>query len=128
MLPPSSQWRASTETLQEPDHMTAEIAILNRSAVALAADSYVTISTRTQPPQNKTYLANKLFTLSKFKPVGIMVYGNADLIGLPWETIIKQYRCELGEKSFDTIDEYADDLISWLSTDNPLFSEDEQRY
>ncbi len=51
--------------------MTAEIAILNKSAIALAADSLVTVS---RPGSNpKTYSANKLFTLSKYRPVGIMV-------------------------------------------------------
>ena len=67
--------------------MTAEIAILNKNAVALAADSAVTI---TRPGAPKIYnTANKLFMLSKYHPVGIMVYGTAELMGVPWETVIR---------------------------------------
>jgi hypothetical protein len=45
--------------------MTAEVAVLNKQGVALAADSIVTISSRLG---DKTYnTSNKLFTLSKFQ-------------------------------------------------------------
>ncbi len=71
--------------------MTAEIAVLNKSAVALAADSLVTVD-RGSNADRKTYNVNKLFSLSKHHPVGIMVYGAAELLGTPWETIIKVYR------------------------------------
>jgi len=67
--------------------MTAEIAILNCEAIALAADSAVTmIGTSGEKIFTS---ANKLFTLSKYHPVGIMIYGNALFMGVPWETIIK---------------------------------------
>lgn len=105
--------------------MTAEIGVLNRTAVALAADSAVTIQTN---DGNKIYnSANKLFALSKYHPVGIMVYGNAELMGVPWETIIKTYRRELGNRSYGKVREYADDLIRFLEHDKYLFSEVHQR-
>jgi len=67
--------------------MTAEIAILNKNGVALASDSAVTIQ---KPGTQKIYnTANKLFMLSKYHPVGVMVYGMAELMGIPWETVIK---------------------------------------
>ena len=73
--------------------MTAEIAIMNREAVALAADSAVTI---TQGGAPKIFAsANKLFALSRQQPVGIMVYGNASFMAVPWETVIKTYRAQL---------------------------------
>ena len=51
--------------------LTAEIIIMNKTAVALAADSAVTIGVEGK----KTYnTVNKLFTLSKYHPVGIMIY------------------------------------------------------
>ena len=85
--------------------MTTEIAIMNKSAVALAADSAVTIAlTGTQGREHKIFnSANKLFALSKYCPVGIMVYGNASLMGIPWETIIKVYRRNLGDRKFDSL-------------------------
>lgn len=70
--------------------MTAVVGILNKQAVALAADSAVTISgAKGRKIFNK---ANKLFTLSKYHPVGIMVYSSAAFMTTPWETIIKIYR------------------------------------
>lgn len=93
--------------------MTAEIAVFNKSAVSLAADSAVTISG--EPGVNKIYNgADKLFALSKHHPVGIMVYGSADLCGIPWEMIIKQFRKELGNSSYDTIEGYADKFWGFL--------------
>lgn len=78
--------------------MTAEIVIMNKMGVAMAADSAVTVAGK------KVYnSANKLFMLSKHRPVGIMIYGNAEFMGFPWEVLIKLYREELGNKEFETV-------------------------
>jgi len=70
--------------------MTTEVAIINKEAIALAADSAVTVKIS---DGTKIYnSANKLFALSKLHPVGIMIYGNAELTGVPWESLIKVYR------------------------------------
>lgn len=91
--------------------MTAEICLMNKMGVALAADSAVTIG-----GGNKIYnSANKLFALSKFHPVGIMIYGNAFFLRAPWETIIKLYREKLGRTEFERLDEYYNDFISFLT-------------
>jgi hypothetical protein len=103
--------------------MTAEIAIFNRSAVALAADSAVTIG-----DGGKIYnSANKLFTLSKYHPVGVMVYGRASVMSVPWETVIKLYRSHLGEKELPTVAEYAKDFLSFLESSQTLFPESQQQ-
>jgi len=106
--------------------MTAEIAILNKAAVALAADSTVTIG---GSDTKKTYQsANKLFTLSKHEPIGVMVYGSAGLMDVPWETIIKQYRGELGTKGFPIISDYVKDFIRFLERSTKgIFTGDLQR-
>lgn len=88
--------------------MTALIAILNKNAVALAADSAVT-STKIHNS------ANKLFTLSKYEPVAIMAYGMSEYMGIPWETVIKMYRSQLGQASFTHLQEYADDFLRYIS-------------
>jgi len=104
--------------------MTAEIAIMNKTAVALATDSAVTIE---QQEDKKVYnSANKLFTLSKYHPVGIMLYGSADFMGIPWETIIKIYRNELGKQKFNTLEECANAFIDFLDNGNSLFPDYEQ--
>lgn len=103
--------------------MTSEIAILNREAVALAADSAVTVGTPFYDRPKVFPSANKLFPLSKVHPVGVMVYGNATLIGTPWETIIKMYRKKLGGSGFDTIEEYTEDFVKFLTDNRTLFPE-----
>lgn len=104
--------------------MTAEIAILNREAVAMAADSAATVSDRTG--QKIFSSANKIFALSKHHPVGIMIYGNALFMGVPWETIIKIFRKNLDDKRFNTLKLYANHFIDFLKTNTNLFPESEQ--
>jgi len=99
--------------------VTAQIAIMNKEAIALASDSAVTIT-----GGKKIFTsANKLFALSKYHPVGIMVFGNAVLMEVPWETIVKTYRSRLGTKRFDTLGQYVADFIAFLDNGNSLFSE-----
>lgn len=103
--------------------MTAEIAIMNKNAVALAADSAVTIGSG---DKEKIYNTNKLFMLSKFHPIGVMVYGNAELLGMPWETTVKSYRAKLGDTSFETLEEYGANFLTFLEGNRILFPESEQ--
>ncbi len=92
--------------------MTAEVAILNKGAVALAADSKVSIG-GSRP--EKTYdTQNKIFTLSKVHPIGILIYNNADFMEYPWETIIKLYRSQKKAKAENTVEAWAADFIKFL--------------
>ncbi len=101
--------------------MTAEVAIANAGAVALAADSAVTIGGQ------KIYnSALKLFALSKVAPVGIMIYGNAGLMNVPWETLIKSYRKDLGDQCFSSLVEYASGFIEYLNKHPSAFPEESQ--
>jgi hypothetical protein len=105
--------------------MTAEVAIINKNAVALAADSAVTLR---DPNTSKIYnTANKLFMLSKFHPVGIMVYGSSEFMGVPLETIIKMYRTALGSKPFPKLEDYAKDFFRFLEGNTLLFPSDRQK-
>ena len=107
--------------------MTAEIALLNRSAVALAADSAVTIGGVGERSPKIFNTVNKLFTLSKYHPVGIMVYGGAQILGVPWETIIKTYRKQLERQSFARLEDYAIDFLQFLEANRLLFPASEQK-
>lgn len=80
--------------------------------MAIAADSAVTIS----GPNGTKILnsANKLFRLSKYHPVGLMLYNSASFMGTPWATILKMYRAQLEQESFDTLQEYCDNFIAYL--------------
>jgi len=107
--------------------MTAEMAIMNREAIALASDSAVTSTMGSMGSGPKIFTsANKLFSLSQYHPVGVMIYGNASLMNAPWELIIKTYRKHLGKKEFATIEEYTADLVVFLNSGNPLFPESVQ--
>ena len=94
--------------------MTAEIAVLNRNGIALAADSAVTVSGGSEIKTFDT--VNKVFTLSKLHPVAIMVFGNAEFMRFPWETIVKMYRQQKGAKNEDTIADWSADFCSWLKS------------
>lgn len=104
--------------------MTAEIAILNRGGIALAADSAVTVSLESN--QKIFPSVNKLFTLSKYEPVGVMIYGSATFMSIPWETILKVYREDLGTQGFDHVEDYADHFAGYLEKHRDFFSESVQ--
>ncbi len=98
--------------------MTAEVAVMNAEAVALAADSAVTLTLETG---HKIFTsANKIFTLSKYYPVGVMVYGNATLMGVPWETVIKRFRAKLGRGQLEHINDYTQAFRKYLESDEAL--------
>lgn len=94
--------------------MTAIVGVLNSQGIAIAADSAVTV---TGNNGRKVYnRSNKIFTLSKFHPVGIAIYNNADFMGIPLETLIKLYRKNLKDKSFETLEEYKNDFLNFLKS------------
>ena len=100
--------------------MTAEVAVMNKEAIALAADSAGTF--QDEAGQKIFTSVSKIFTLSKYQPVGVMIYGSANLMAVPWETIIKVYRNTLGRKTFKTIEDYASDFLTFLNEEQQLFS------
>jgi hypothetical protein len=99
--------------------VTAVIGILNKSAVAIAADSAVTFG-QTQKILNT---ANKLFTLSKHHPVGIVIYNSASFVSIPWEVLIKEYRRSRGTAYKDTLSEYAADFVRYAKDSIGLISD-----
>lgn len=104
--------------------MTAEISIMNKSAIALATDSAVTVVM--ENGQKIFNTVNKLFMLSKYHPIGIMIYGNAEIMGVPWETIIKRFRDNLGDTKFTQLEEYEDAFISFINSPDKIFSSKKQ--
>lgn len=112
--------------------MTTEIAILNRSAVALAADSAATITRLSNGGRRiaKIYTsANKLFELVKGCPVGIMIYDGSEIAGVPWETLVKSFRQSERHCKHDCLEGYATDFLEYCRTalSAGLSSEDLER-
>ena len=101
--------------------MTAQIAIMNKSAIAMASDSAVSMQATSEHTSKIYNTVNKLFALSRHVPVGIMVYGNSEFLQTPWETIIKLYRQRLGDQTFPTLHDYARNFIEFLFLSNDLF-------
>lgn len=102
--------------------MTAEVVVMNTQAVAMAADSAATAS------NSKIFnSANKLFALSKHHPIGVLIYNNSAFMGIPWETLVKLFRQELGTASFPSVQDYADRFFEFL-IQHPWFDEARQNY
>jgi hypothetical protein len=91
--------------------MTAEVALLNKQAVALAADSKATFGSGMSV---KTYdSVEKLFELSRDHPVGMMIYGNAEFMRVPLEVIIKEFREHSGPKAHSTIEAWGEAFVTF---------------
>ena len=92
--------------------MTAIVGVLSRRGIAFAADS---AATHTSPSGQKiTNHANKIFTLSKYQPVGVALYNNLDFMGIPWDNIIKMFRDDLQHKKFATLQLYIDEFWKFI--------------
>lgn len=105
--------------------MTAIVGVMNKHAVALAADSAVTISSYNGRKVLNT--ANKIFNISKYEPVGVMVYSNASFMGTPWDLIVKLYRKNLAHQKFDYIDGYITKFLLFLKENGYFCSEKHQK-
>ena len=92
--------------------MTAEIAILNKSAVALAADSAVTISAGTKE-EKIFFSADKLFELSHNNPIGIMIYNGMQFMQAPLQMLISEYRLKC--RKVDRVEQAAEEFLGFLT-------------
>ena len=102
--------------------MTAEIAVLNKSAVVLAADSAVTIGGGMDAKIYNT--ANKIFHLCEDQPIGLMIFNRLDFMGLPLEVVIKEFRRHRSGKRFTSVEECKNDFLDYLSKDVPVNTQD----
>lgn len=56
-----------------------------------------------------------------------MTFGAADMMNVPWETVVKIYTQKLGSRRFDTLDQYAKDFLSFIEGATSLFPPDDQK-
>lgn len=104
--------------------MTAQLAILNKSSVALAADSAATVIV---DGVVKIHQSNKLFALREDEPIGVMVYGNAEFMGVPWATLIDMYRSSATSQG-RTVREYVKDFLKFIKDPKICNSDAEVEY
>lgn len=98
--------------------MTAEIGIMNKHGVVLAADSAVTVN------GGKVYnTAKKIFTLNPAHSIGLMIYGNGNLMGVPWEVLIQRFSKKISDDTFGTVEEYAEEFLEYLKSE-PLLEDE----
>src|SRR5512136_91321 len=101
---------------------------MNREAVALAADSAVSLMAGPgDKPQKIFTSADKIFELTRDHPACIMIYNNAAFMGIPWQTLITLYRATLPATPFDTLEEYAKHFIDFLTKGEGLIPESVQQ-
>ena len=94
--------------------MTAIVGILNKRAVAIAADSTITVK-----KDGKTKFFNnarKIFSLSDDIPVGIMMTGDIEFMGMPWDVIFGQYKAYRNGKPLPHLKDYMADFLSFLTS------------
>src|SRR5258708_24066557 len=94
--------------------MTAEVVVMNTSAVAMATDTAVSIAYRTG---TKTYTrARKLLPLHKTEPVAVMVWDAPGYFALPWEVIAGEFRKEKDDV-LPELDDYVKAFFGFVDTE-----------
>jgi len=94
--------------------MTAEVVVMNTSAVAMAADTAVSIPYGTG---TKTYTrARKLLPLHKTEPVAVMVWDAPGYFALPWEVIAGEFQKEKDDV-LPRLDDYVEAFFGFVDTE-----------
>jgi hypothetical protein len=105
--------------------MTSEIAVMNQRAIALAADSAVTLS-----DGGKIVVRNdqrKLFNLAEGVPVGVMVFGKAEVMGHPWEVLLEHHRKKRKSGTLRRVGDYAAAFTLMLDNLEEFFPRERQK-
>lgn len=120
--------------------MTCEVLLMNRHAVAFAADSAITVVTgyseRGEVKLHHQTGERKIYDLNTSPPVAAMVFDMGELAGLPWSNLFANYRT-LGNSARPTVAAHAAEFLSFLARScegNPkssggslVFTMDQQR-
>jgi hypothetical protein len=121
-LAPINVARSHAELRLRGGKMTAEVVVINKSAAALAADSAVTIdSGGTEKIYNSV---DKIFELNERHPVGLMINGGLEFMGIPLATVVKLYRSKRQGVPQSTVVDYAADFLSYLATEISISDEE----
>ncbi len=98
--------------------MTVLVAVLNRSGVAIAADSASNVYCIDRERLHNTI--DKIFRLSGEHKVGFMICGEAELMGIPWEDIVSMYNNSLSKKPFKNLISYRKNFVEFLNDNDVL--------
>ena len=106
--------------------MTTEIAVANKLGISLASDSAVTITSGGRIKIFNT--ADKLFELSAVHPVGVMINGNMDCLGVPWEILVKEFRESEGIRKRAKITDWTTDFVTFVQSHALIGDDTSKRY
>jgi hypothetical protein len=90
---------------------------MNKYGVALAADSAATFG----KGQKVYHAAEKIFAIAQSPPVGLMISGSAEIMDMPWEIVIKTYVQQMAGRSFERLEQYAQDFLRFVEEARTLF-------
>lgn len=102
--------------------MTAVVGILNKRGVAIAADSAVTRNRPRIREKKVTKNGNKMLRVSNAVPVSVMITGNADFLGNPWEVVVRCYRRERGNIPHPTVEACLHDLFDYIASNEQIWN------
>lgn len=71
--------------------MTVEVLLMNRTSVAMAADSAVSVTDGSRLLMSQSGI-QKVFVLDGQAASGLMIYGLAEFCGCPWATIVEAFK------------------------------------
>ena len=97
--------------------MSAGICIMNKNAVALAADSAVTVGNRLAIYNT----ANKIFALSKIAPIGAIMYSNVNLMDVPMEIVLGLFKEKIGNTVFNSLEDCVNSFLRFIIEEKSLF-------
>ncbi len=106
--------------------MTAEIAILNRNAVALAADSAVSLRVGRSTKIYET--ADKIYEACLTTPIALMIFNNLHFMDIPLEILVKQFRLTQINSDPLTVFEYKNRFFNFLCNEVPIHKETQDRH
>jgi hypothetical protein len=96
--------------------MTTDIIAMNPMCAVLAADSAVSAD------GNIFYGAEKIFELFPGSPVGIVIHGEASIMGIPFAVILGEYRKSINREIHISPEEYMKSFLSFMTTSNTILS------
>jgi len=105
--------------------MTSEIAVMNQRAIALAADSAVTLIDGGKIVVRND--ARKLFQLLDGVPVGAMVFGMGEIMGHPWEVLLEHFRKRHKSGTLRRVRDYAAAFTGMLDNLEEFFPRARQK-
>lgn len=101
--------------------MTAEIVVMNREAIVLAADSASSLmGGEAERPQKIFTSANKIFELSPTHSICFMIFNYASFMGIPWESIFAHYQKKVKDMAFTSTGDCAEHFIDFLANEGDL--------